>query len=192
MFARGLALVGGLVGLAVLVAGCGGSKAPSVASITTTSAPAGKTAVPGVSKSAPSKRPSPQALVACLGDHGLSAVVGSGANAPNGAVSLAGVIVTGAEPGTPRFQAALQACSKYMPGGGPPAMSPTQKAEWEAAMTRFATCMRKNGVPSFPDPTGEGTFPPGFLKHLDPTTTQFQGALTACRSLEPSFGPRIG
>jgi hypothetical protein len=139
-----------------------------------------------------SQRPSAVVLATCLRSHGLTADVGSPANTSQPAVSLAGVVVTGTDPSSPRFQAAMQACRRYMPGGGPPEMSPTQKAEWETAMTGFAACMRKNGVPSFPDPTGAGTFPPGFLNDLDPTSAQFRSALNTCRKLEPSFGPRFG
>jgi hypothetical protein len=188
---RGFALAGILAGLAVLVAGCGGSKPPSVASITTTSPPAGEKTAAATGGSG-SKRPSPVVLATCLRDHGLTAEVGSAGSAPNDAISLAGVIVTGSDPASAQFKAALQACRKYMPGGGPPAMSPTQKAKWVTAMTGFAACMRKHGVPNFPDPTGAGTFPSGFFNGLDPSSAQFQSALKVCEPLEPNFGPRIG
>ncbi len=185
MLVRGVALAG----LVVIAAGCGGSKSPSIASITTTSSSGGQT-----TSTSPvgSKGPSSVELATCLRDHGLSAEVGSPGNLSQAAISLAGVIVTGTTPSSPQFQAAMQACRKYMPGGGPPQMSPTQKAEWRTAMTAFAGCMRKNGVPSFPDPTGDGTFPQGFLQSVDPTSAGFQSALNTCKSLEPSFGPRIG
>jgi hypothetical protein len=190
MLVRGLALAGALASLAVLAAGCGGSKAPPVASIATTT---GSSAPPAASTTGgQSSKRSPVVLATCLRAHGLTAEVGSPAQASQPAVSLAGVVVTGTDPGSPRFQAALQACRKYMPGGGPPQMSPTQKAEWVTAMTGFAACMRKNGVPDFPDPTGAGTFPSGFLGEIDPGSPRFQSAINACRKLEPSFGPRIG
>jgi hypothetical protein len=189
MLVRGLSLAGVLAGLAVLAAGCGGSKSPSVASITTTSA--GQTTQPATGTAG--SKPDTAALVTCLRSHGLTAEIGSGGGSSSTpVVQLAGVIVTGTDPSSPRFQAALAACHKYMPGGGPPQMSPTQKAEWVTAMTSFAGCMRKNGLPNFPDPTGAGTFPPGFLGNFDPSSTQFQNALKTCQKLEPGFGPRIG
>lgn len=129
----------------------------------------------------------------CLRTHGLTAEIGSGeGSSSTPAVQIGGVVVTGTDPSSPRFQAALAACRKYMPGGGPPQMSATRKTKWVTAMTSFAGCMRKNGLPSFPDPTGAGTFPSGFLDDFDPSSTQFQNALKTCHRREPGFGPHIG
>lgn len=86
----------------------------------------------------------------------------------------------------------MRACRKYLPGSGPPGMTPSQKAEWVTAMSQFAACMRANGVQGFPDPTGAGTFPSGFFNRVDPDSSRFQGALETCRPLEPKFGPRMG
>jgi hypothetical protein len=85
----------------------------------------------------------------------------------------------------------MQACRKYLPGGGPPALTPAQRAEAAKGMVAFASCMRKNGVSSFPDPTGQGTFPPGSLARLDPNTPVVHTAFKDCESLEPTVGPRI-
>lgn len=191
MLVRGLSLAGFLAGLAVLAAGCGGSKAPSVASITTTATTPGRATQPATSGAG--SKPDTAALVTCLRTHGLTAEIGSGGGSPSTpVVQIAGVIVTGADPSSPRFQAALDACRKDMPGGGPPQLSPTQKTTWVTAMTSFAGCMRKNGLPSFPDPTGAGTFPSGLLNDFDPSSTRFQNALKNCEKLEPGFGPHIG
>jgi hypothetical protein len=95
------------------------------------------------------------------------------------------------DPDSPQFQSAMQACRKYLPGGGPPTLTPAQQAEAAKAMLRFATCMRSNGVPSFPDPNGEGRFPLGSLSELDPNSPLVQSAFKACESLEPKVGPRI-
>jgi len=85
----------------------------------------------------------------------------------------------------------MQACRKYLPGGGPPSLTPAQAAEWAQAMTKFAGCMRANGVPSFPDPSSDGRFPPGTLTKLDVTSPLVQKAFKACEPLEPKDGPRI-
>src|SRR5271154_546146 len=177
---------GAVVGLSLLAAGCGGSKSPSVANIGTTAA--------GVTTTATSTRLSTVALAACFGTHGLSAAVGSGSNATGRAVSVAGVVITGTDPGSAQFQAALQACRKDMPGGGPPSLAPAQQAEWDRAMTRFASCMRANGVPSFPDPNpgASAPFPAGSISNLDPGSPQVQTAFNACESREPKVGPRVG
>jgi hypothetical protein len=78
-----------------------------------------------------------------------------------------------------------------MPGGGLPAASPAQRAGWTKAMAAFAACMRRDGVPSFPDPTGRGTFPPGALAELDPRSPLVQEAFKSCETLEPKSGPHL-
>lgn len=85
----------------------------------------------------------------------------------------------------------MQACRKYLPGGGPPALSEAQQAAAAHAMLAFAWCMRKNGVPGFPDPNGQGIFTIGSLAQLDPSSPLFQSAFSTCKSLEPKVGPRI-
>jgi hypothetical protein len=58
---------------------------------------------------------------------------------------------SGINPQSPAFQFAQNACSKLLPGGGPPrgSVSESQKL----AMLRLAECMRKHGLSTFPDPT---------------------------------------
>ena len=87
------------------------------------------------------------------------------------------------DPSSAQFQSALQACRKFLPGGGPPALTPAQQAEHAKAMASFAACMRKHGVPSFPDPNGQGMFSPESIKGLDPTSPLFQSAFKVVRSL---------
>jgi hypothetical protein len=186
--ARLLVLSWVLAGLGFLVAGCGGRTSPSVASLTTT----GSTATSATDRAGgAATNPSAPAFATCLSQHGFAAVVGSAKSAPNKALSIAGVIVSGnVDPSSPQFQAAMQACRKYLPGGGPPSLTPAQQAEWAKAMATFAACMRKNGVPSFPDPK-LGTPPLGSLNGIDPSSPLVQKAFNACQSLEPTFGPRI-
>jgi hypothetical protein len=59
----------------------------------------------------------------------------------------------------------------------------------------YSACMRKNGVPNFPDPDSNGgiklTFgqtPDGQKTGLDTSSPQFVAAQKACRSLEPNGG----
>jgi hypothetical protein len=65
------------------------------------------------------------------------------------------------------------------------------KADPEA----YSACMRKNGVPDFPDPDSKGNFriiggqdKSGRKFGLDPNSAQFRKARQACRRLEPSGG----
>ena len=177
-------LAAGLAALAVLAAGCGGSKAPSVASLGTTSSTTGVTTMMA--------KPSQAALAACFTSHGFPASVGSAATAPSRALSIMGVVIGGnVDPSSPQFRAAMQACRKFLPGGGPPAMTPAQQAEHAKAMAGFAACMRKHGVSRFPDPNGQGMFPPGSIDGLDPGTPLFQSAFKVCAPLQGKVGPRV-
>jgi hypothetical protein len=164
---------------------------PSVASLTTAS-PNGQLSTATAGNPTATK-PSSAALAACLTSHGFAASVGSAANASGNTVSLGGVVVSGnVDPSSSQFQAAMQACRRFLPGGGPPALTPAEQAEHAKAMLSFAVCMRKHGVASFPDPDGEGRFPLGSLGKLDPNAPMFESAFRACESLEPKVGPRIG
>ena len=69
---------------------------------------------------------------------------------PNGSVDLPASI----NPEAPAFQSASQACASLRPGASsPPPISLTQQKSFLAN----AKCMRKHGVPNFPDPA----FAPG-------------------------------
>lgn len=178
--------------LALAAGGCGGSKTPSVANLGTTSAPSNGHAASSSGVGAKSARPSTAAFAACFDSHGFSATVGSAAAASSRSLSVFGVTIGGnVNPDSPQFQAAMQACRKFLPGGGPPALTPAQQATAAKGMLSFASCMRENGVSSFPDPNGEGHFPLGTISKLDPSTPLFQSAFKSCESLEPKVGPRI-
>ena len=174
--------------LGVAGAGCGGATNPSVASLGTTTSNTRAASSLGTAKST---RPSTAALAACFSSHGFSVSVGS-TGAANRSLSVAGVTFSGnVDPDSSQFQAAMQACRKFLPGGGPPALTPAQQAAASKAMLSFASCMRKDGVPGFPDPDGQGRFPFGSISKLDPTTPLFQSAFKSCAPLEPKVGPRI-
>jgi hypothetical protein len=70
--------------------------------------------------------------------------------------------------------------------------SPTSDASKEEAVYRYSACMRKNGVPKFPDPqrSSDGgmslTMGPG--SGVDPRSPQFQAAEKACKKLLPNGG----
>ena len=180
------ALVAALAPLGLVAAGCGGAKPPSVASIATATTP------PGAVGNATSAKPSRAALAACLTAHGFSAAVGSAHGAGGAVLDLAGVIVAGnVDPASSQFQAAMRACRRFMPGGGPPELTPSQQAVAARAMLRFAKCMRAHGVPSFPDPSSDGRFSPESLAGIDPSSPFLTSAFKACASLEPTVGPRL-
>jgi hypothetical protein len=86
------------------------------------------------------------------------------------------------DPSSPQWKAAQQACKSLEPPGLQSGSAQSNQQQSQAL--KFAACMRKNGVPNFPDPQLEGG---GFIvgKGVDSNSPQFQSALTACRKLQP-------
>ncbi len=162
--------------LTLLAAGCaGGSKAPTVASLgtTTSTASASQPSAPSGGSFVP--------FVNCMNSHGITASTGPGGH---------GVSVD-VDPNSPQFQTAQRACQKLMPGGLPPALTPAQVAERATGLATFAACMRKHGVRNFPDPTGQVEFPIGKIAQLDTTSTFFRSADKSCQPLFPRIGPQM-
>jgi len=118
--------------------------------------------------------------------HGFAASVGHG----SGQIQIAGVNIAGNDPGSPQFRSAMQACQTYLPGGGPPEMTPAQQAIWRAGLARFSACVRRKGVQSFPSPDSDGRLPLGTLGQSFFQSPAFQRAYAACKSLLPS-GPGL-
>ena len=140
---------------------------------------------------APSRASGDAALAACFTSHGYPASVGSSDGSSGRVVQIGGVVIPSARPSSPQFQSALSACRKYMPGGGPPQLTPAQRAERAKALTALAKCMRHHGVANFPEPNGQGDLPLDSIDQLDPQSAAFQAAYKACWSLYPKVGPQI-
>ena len=119
------------------------------------------------------------AYVRCMRSHGIADFPdptpdpgGSG-----GGLSLSGRPGSDLNPGNPQFSAANRACHSLQPGGS---QSPQSSAQRVAAAVKLAHCMRSHGVPSFPDPNGQGAFD---RNKLDASSPSFEAALKACRSV---------
>lgn len=54
----------------------------------------------------------------------------------------------------------------------------------------YSRCMRRNGVPDFPDPTSSGTIQLAVGNGLDPGSPLFQAAQKACFARQPGGGPK--
>jgi hypothetical protein len=121
---------------ATALAGCGGSNASPVASVATTS----------------STQPQQEALefARCMRASGVPAFPDPSAG--GGFTFSPG---TGVDPASPAFKAAQTRCKKYTPLGGglAPGTQTHPSAQWLAKMVKAANCMRRHGVPRFPDPT---------------------------------------
>src|SRR5262249_29447673 len=55
-------------------------------------------------------------------------------------------------------------------------------------MAKFASCMRKNGVPNFPDPSSSGTITITSASGINPNTPAFRKAQKACQKYTPRGG----
>jgi hypothetical protein len=177
---RALGLVAGLAGLALLSTGCGGGSAsPSVASLGT---PTSASSVAGHSTSsgAGSTR-SATAYAACLTSHGIPAT------SPGGR----GLEISNADPQSPQFQAAQAACRALLPGGGLKPLSAAQQVQRTKALVAFSACVRKHGVPTFPDPNPNSQFAYAQLGIKQLTSPLGKAAFKACQSLFPKLGPQL-
>jgi hypothetical protein len=91
---------------------------------------------------------------------------------PGGSMVVMGVPFAG-----PVVLRAEKACKEYLPPGGPqPVISASQKA----AAIANAQCIRKHGVPNFPDPTFSGGDLNAGLAGLNPESPAFKRAAAAC------------
>src|SRR5262245_6169046 len=190
-----------LAALGVLVAGCGGGKpGASVASLgATTTAGTGTTPNAGGSSSAGGAAGpggggrmvmaagdvhAMAKFAACMRKNGVPNFPDPNAQGQISISSAAGI-----DPGSAAFQHARQACQKDLPNRGAP--TPAQQAQARQAALAFSACMRKNGVPNFPDPQflggGKVAIRIGSGAGIDPKSPQFQHAQQVCRKDMP-FG----
>jgi hypothetical protein len=100
---------------------------------------------------------------------------------------------SGIDPGSAKVQAAYQACRNVLPNGGQP--TPQQLAKARQDALAFSACMRRHGLPDFPDPSfSSGGGGIGVHVHvqvggdLDPQSPAFQAATRACEGHLPLKG----
>ncbi len=164
---RAASLVAVLVGGAVSLGACGGTDAPGVASV-------GSTTTTRPSPAAESASSDALRYSKCIRAHGVS-------NFPDPAPS-GGFHVPGSVKGEPQFQSAAQACQPDAPGGGASAKHVNVHEE-----LRYAECMRSHGIADFPDPLPGGGFR---ITNTDIRTTspRFEAATSACAAKPGSPG----
>ena len=61
-----------------------------------------------------------------------------------------------------------------------------------AAFVKFSACMRADGVPNFPDPTGGGGIQISSSSGINVDSPAFKAAQSKCRHLLPGGGPPTG
>jgi hypothetical protein len=115
---------------------------------------------------------------------------GGGVGFPGGffVTSSDAIDVMGTRFSGPAVVHAEKACKEYMPPSGP---APTISASQKAAMVANARCMRKHGVPDFPDPTFSGNRITIGNGGANPDSPAFKRAAAACGGLG-SAAIRIG
>ena len=119
----------------------------------------------------------PLAFSRCIRSHGVSNFPDPNSSGvwPKSQVAVAA--------GSPRFQAATQACGHLLPDGGPGVSpSPAVVQQIQMEMAKFARCMRSHGVPNWPDPIldrGKAVFDPE-AAGIDIKSPQIGTSMHAC------------
>jgi hypothetical protein len=171
---RSLRLIPISVLSAVALAACGSSHSPTVPSVgggaqSASSAPSGSLAAA-------------RAAVACARRHGMPDVPDPVVGA-DGQVSIPG----GAPTPTPAVQSACATQLRAIQANG--STHPIESTSDIQALLRFAACMRRHGLPRWPDPNERGEF---HVKSADAgTLVTGNRAMAACNSLEPPSGAWI-
>ena len=89
----------------------------------------------------------------------------------------------------------LAACGGTASAGDPTSTSPQNTAAANSQALQFAQCMRKNGVPNFPDPTNGGSSGPVFnitkagISDSASHAPRFMAKLTECGRLAGANAP---
>jgi hypothetical protein len=84
---------------------------------------------------------------------------------------------------------AIAACGT---GASSYSASGSESPSASAAFIKFSKCMRRNGVPNFPDPGGGGGIQITAGSGINPFSPAFKGAQQHCRKLLPGGGPPSG
>jgi hypothetical protein len=119
-------------------------------------------------------------FAACMRGHGVLNFyfTNSRPSSTSPALSVMGHYVTGVNPQTATFVAAMKACKHLLPGGGPPPITQKQID----SMVKFAACMRSHGYPDYPDPIVQngGVEESPLPSSIDTSSAQFLAAEKTC------------
>ncbi|HEY2200381.1 MAG TPA: hypothetical protein VGH56_00725 [Solirubrobacteraceae bacterium] len=166
----------GVFGLAMLVAGCGGSSSPGVAAVGTGTTSASTTTTANSSQSSQSSTQLHGALAfsRCMREHGVQNFPD-----PDSQGNFPPLTQQALDVSKQTSSAANDACRHLLSGGG--SATSQQRQQKLAFGVKVAQCLRAHGYPNFPDPTGSGqSLPPG----IDTTSPRFQTIETACEKQE--------
>jgi len=82
-------------------------------------------------------------------------------------------------------RAAQPVCKKDLPSL---LHTSAEKATAHAAAVKYASCMRSNGVPDFPDPNDQGVIQFNATGSIEASSPALQKARTDCKRLDNGFG----
>jgi hypothetical protein len=176
--------IGILLATAVLVAGgCATSDEPERQVATVEPVGGGQTSGSG-NPEGESRGGDPVAYAKCMRENGVP-------NFPdpdqNGQVQLDPN--SGVDQESPEFRKGQEACKQYL--GSAAKVREDAASQWSVDdKIKYADCMRKNGLPSFPDPDKNGQMV--LPRSLDPESEQFKAAESACSEFGPQNMPRGG
>lgn len=174
--------IGVLLIAAFTAAGCAGNNAPSKA-VATAAAPAGSDG-PQTGGSPGNRGGDPVAYAKCMRDNGVP-------NFPdpdkNGMIRLDPN--SGVDQESEEFRKAQDACKQYI--GSAARVKDDAGGQWSIQdKLKYSDCMRKNGLPSFPDPDKNGQLV--LPRSIDPESEQFKTAENACKQYMPQNMPHGG
>jgi hypothetical protein len=169
-----LLAAGAVLAAATTIAACG-SSSPNTASSAATSATS-------VTSRGSDSTSSALAFSKCMRANGvpnLPDLRSNGMRIQGGAGQT--LSVNGVSVNAPAFLAARQTCEQYMPHAQ---ASQAQSEQQRQRGLQFARCMRKHGVPNFPDPKVVTASPGGsqevYLPGINPQSPAFQAGAKAC------------
>jgi hypothetical protein len=170
-----------LAAAGVTLAACGSSGSASTATNTAAAKQSASSTAPGAGATPASGRSRFSALRECLQKEGVTLPQRKPGQAGGGVGGFFGGGSSAAGGSNPKLAAALKKCEsalKITPGRGRSALRNNPAAK--AAYTKFAACMRENGV-NLPAPNTSGNGPIFDTKGLSTTSPTFKAAEAKCR-----------
>jgi hypothetical protein len=184
---RIVAALAAVSGVALVAAACGHSSSSHVAQLATTTARGSSSS----STSAPSTQQNGAlAFSRCMRSNGVTNYPD-----PNRGGELAKKTPQQLGVSNSQFQSAQTACIHLLPNGGPGQPTRAELPQSWSDMATFARCMRRHGVPTWPDPTRYPPHPerPTFELQpagIDPNAPQVTPKIHECLPLLHGINPQ--
>ena len=187
----------------LLLAACGSSSKSSSTSNAASTSPSTTAGTAGTKPGGAAGAKRFTAVRECLQKNGITLPKRTPGQRPGGGAGGAGGLLgggTGNGPTLPKgvtraqYEAAIKKCGGFGGGrfGAGAGTSRFSSPAVKQALSKFASCMRENGV-NLPTPNTSGKGPVFNTKGLEPTSTKFKAAQTKCASdLVSAFRARPG